>query len=141
MPVISKKVYLTPDVFYAFLDRTHAKHDQAAAFFRYFAQNQYQLFTDSISLHSAYNLIFVEMSHSIAKDFLRTIYLSNVTILYPDESTLRSAIKLILTDISNELTLDKAVMGVLADKKGISQICTLEYMRTMFGLSIFYIPL
>jgi predicted nucleic acid-binding protein len=141
MPILSKKVYIAPDVFFAFIDRTHAKHEQAAAFFRYFAQENYHIFTDTISLYDAYTHIASEMSPSVSRDFLRTIYISNITIMYPDESDMKSALKLYLNDKAGEFTFQKALMSVLADRRGVSHLATFEYIRTMFGLTIFYIPI
>lgn len=141
MQTTSKKVYLSPDVFFAYIDRTHAKHTQASAFFRYFAQNQYHLYIDTISLYETYKQIINQMSPSIAKEFLRTLYISNISVLYPEESDFKTALKVLLNDKTNELTFQVALMTVIADKKGISQICTVEYIHTMFGLSIFYLPL
>lgn len=138
---ISKKIYLTPDVFFAYIDRTHPKHTQASAFFRFFAENGYHLYTDSISIYETYQMMIAKMSRSLAKDFLRTIYISNITIIYPEESDMKSALKILFNDKANELTLQVALMTVIADKRNISQICTVEYFHTMFGLSIFYLPI
>lgn len=137
----SKKVYLASDVLKAFIDRTHERHGQAAAFFRYFAQEEYTIATDTISLYETYKDLHDNMSPSIAKDFLRTVYISNIMIYYPDESDIRAALKIYLNDKSNELTFRKAVMTVIADRRKIPQIATFEYIHTMFGLSIFYIPI
>ena len=141
MQTLSKKVYLAPDILFGYLDRTDNKHSQIAAYFRYFAQNQYHLYTDSISIYQAYEKVVTEMSRSIANEFLRTLFLSNINIIYPDESDIRAAIKILLNDKTNELTFQVAVMVVLADRRGISQICTTAYIHTMFGLSIFYLPM
>jgi len=46
----SKKVYIARSGFYAFIDRAHPKHEQASAFFRYFAEQGYLLFTGTDSL-------------------------------------------------------------------------------------------
>jgi predicted nucleic acid-binding protein len=138
---ISKKVYLSSDVLYAFIDRSNPKHEQAAAFFRYFAMEEYHLFTDSISLYEAYSQIIANMSASIAKDLLRTIYLSNITIFYPDETDMKSALKFYLSDKTGDLTLGKTLMAVIADRKSIPQVATFEYIHAMFGLSVFYIPI
>jgi len=140
MTTISKKVIITPGVLYAFIDRLHPKHIQATAFFRYFASDSYHLYMDNLSIYETYRLLMDSMSPSLAREALRSIYLSNITILYPDDSDMRSAIKYYLSDKSNELNLNKSLLGVLADKNHIPQICTLEYMPSMFGLTLFYIP-
>jgi predicted nucleic acid-binding protein len=137
----SKKVFIASDVLISFVDRSHPKHEQASAFFRYFAIEEYHLYTDAMSLYEAYSRINNELSASIAKDFLRTLYLSNITIFYPDENDLKSALKIFLGDKTGDLTLGKTLMAVLSDKKGIPQVATFEYIHAMFGLSVFYIPL
>jgi predicted nucleic acid-binding protein len=137
----SKKVYLASDIYTSFLDRTDPKHDQTAAFFRYFALEKYHLFTDSINIYNAYVEITAKLSIAVAKDFLRTMALSNITIFYPDESDMKAVYKIYLSDRTSDLTLHQAVMAVMADRKGVPQICTFTYMHTMFGLSVFYIPI
>lgn len=141
MKILSRKVFLAPDILFAYLDRTDPKHTQASAFFRYFGQNKYNLYTDSISIYAAYELLSREMSPTIAKEFLRTLFLSSVNIIYPDESDIKAALKILMNDKANEFSFQTAVMVVLADRRGISQICTANYFHTMFGLSIFYLPL
>jgi predicted nucleic acid-binding protein len=141
MATSSKKVYIAADLLVAFTDRSHPKHNQAAAFFRYFSIDEYHLFTDAVSLYEAYSRISADMSPSIAKDLLRTIYMSNVTIYYPDEADMKAALKIYLNDKTGDLTLGKTIMAVIADRKGIPQVATFEYIHAMFGLSVFYIPL
>jgi predicted nucleic acid-binding protein len=137
----SKKVYLASDIFLAFLDRANEKHRETAAFFRYFALEKYNLFTDSITLYDAYVKISQRLSVAVAKDFLRTIMLSNITIFYPDESDMKAINKIYLNDRTSDLTLGQAVMAVMADRKGIQQIATFSFMHTLFGLTAFYMPL
>jgi hypothetical protein len=141
MPTISKKVYLADDIFTAFLDRAHEKHSQTAAFFRYFAMEKYHLFTDVINVYSAHAKVSESLSPTVAKEFLRTITLSNITLLYPDEGDMKAVYKIHLGDRTSDLSLAQTVMAVMADRKGIPQIATYNYMSTMFGLSVFYIPI
>ncbi len=135
------KVYLAGDVIYAFIDRTHAKHDQAAAFFRYFSMENYQLATDVVTLYDTFTILSQDVSPTIAKDFIRSMYISSVTIFYPTEADMKAALKTYLSDKTGDLTLGKTLMAVLADKNRIPQIATFEYIHAVFGLSIFYIPL
>jgi len=141
MPVQSKKVYIAPDILTAFVDRANTKHDQAAAYFRYFSTEHYNLYTDILSVYEASTTIAMHISPSFAKDFLKTMLFSSITILYPEESETKSALKLVTSDPSGELTLQRTLMAVLADRKNIPQLCTFEYYRTLFGLSMFYIPI
>jgi len=136
-----KKVYLAPSVLFAFLDRSHAKNNQASAFFRYFAQENYQLYTDIVSLYEVYRQIYNDMSPTIAKELLRTMSMSNITLVYPDERDMNAALKVYVNDRSSDLTFQTALMAVLADKKGITQVCTFDYFHSLFGLSVFYIPI
>lgn len=137
----SKKVFLSADVFCAFIDRAHAKHEQASAYIRYFAQEEYFLFTDILSLNLVYDQIYKDISTSLAKDFMKTISLSTINIIFPDESDLKATYKTILLSNSNELTFLKALISVLAEKRHIGQICTFEYLHPLFGISLFYLPL
>jgi predicted nucleic acid-binding protein len=141
MALISKKVFVESSVFCAFIDRAHPKHEQAAAYFRYFAEEEYMIFTDYPSLIESYTSIYKDISPSLAKDFLRTLSLSNVNTLYPEEQDSKVALKALVTYQSTDLTFPKAISAVLAQKRGISQICTFDYLHPLFGQVLFYLPI
>lgn len=138
--ITSKKVFLSPSVFCAYVDRVHPKHPHAAAFFRYLGQENYRLFTDLSSVMEAYRRIYQEISPSLAKDLLRTLFVSNINILYPEESDYKAALKALVTYQTTDLTYQEALMAVLANRRDIMQICTVDYLRPLFGLSAFYLP-
>jgi len=139
--MISKKVYIAPSGFYAFIDRSHPKHEHASAYFRYFGQEEYSLYTDSIGLNEIYDQIYKEISPSLGKDFMRTVFLGDINILYPEESDIKAALKTLTTYQSAELTFSQALMAVLANKRGISQIFTFDYLHPLFGQNVFYLPI
>ncbi len=139
--MISKKVFLAPSGFYSFIDRAHPKHEQSAAFFRYFAQEEYKLFADSFTINEVYNLIYNSISPSIAKDFLRTIFLGNINMIYPDEGDIKAALKTLINYQSSELTFSQALMAVLANRRGVSQVFTFDYLSPLFGQNVFYLPI
>lgn len=138
--MISKKVYLARDAIIAFIDRAHSKHLQAAACFRYFAQNQYQLYINIVTLNEAYFELYQMVSPSIARDLMRAIELSSINIIYPEESDFKKSVRIIENTQSVELTFSKALMAVVCNKKNIPQICTFEYLHALFGLQLFYLP-
>ncbi len=137
----SKKVYVAGNVIFAFIDRAHPKHENAAAFFRFFAQESYQIYTDILCINEVYLQMYKDISPSLAKDFLRTLALSNINTLYPEESDTKLALKALVGFQSQELTLPKALMAVLANKRGISQICTFDYLHALFGQTSFFLPI
>lgn len=137
----SKKVYLSPNLVFAFIDRGSAKHNQATAYFRYFADSQYQLFIDSVNLIEVYNKIYVKMSPSTARDFLRVMALSDINIIYPEESDMKSALKTQLSYRTAELSYPETIMLTLADKRNISQIATFEFLHPLFGINPFFLPI
>jgi len=139
--MVSKKVYIAPDGFVAFIDRGHNRHVHAAAFFRYFAQEHYQLYTSMESMNDAYNDLYKNISPSLAKDFLRAMYMSTINIVYPESSHMKTAIKTIISSTAVELTYSKALMAVICNKQSIPQICTFEYLHSLFGLQQFYLPI
>jgi len=139
--MISKKVYIEASAFYAFVDRAHLKNEQTAAFFRYFGEQEYTLFTDTGTLNEAYNRIYKEISPSLSKDFLRTIFLGNINIIYPEESDIKAALKTLVSYQSTELNFSQSLRAVLANRRGINQIFTLEYLHPLFGQSVFYLPI
>jgi predicted nucleic acid-binding protein len=137
----SKKVYIARSGFYAFIDRAHPKYDQASAYFRYFSQEGYTLYTDSMTLIDVYNQIYKEISPSLAKDFLRTVFLSNINVIFPDESDIKAALKTLINYQSTELTFGQALRAVLANRRGVGQIFTFDYLHPLFGLTVFYLPI
>lgn len=139
--ITSKKVYLAPSAFFAFVDRAHPKHTHATAFFRYFGQQQYQLYTDTATIIEAYRLIYAKISPSLAKDFLRSLPLSDINILYQDESDMKAALKTLVTYRTTDLTFQQALVAVLAYRQRISQICTFDYLHPLFGINAFYLPI
>lgn len=138
---LSRKVFLDYSVFLSFVDRAAPKHEAAGAFLRYFAINNYLLYTDTASMMKAYEKMYSDISPTLAKDFLRTIYLSDINILYPEESEAKAALKALINYRSTELTYSQALMAVLSIKRGISQICSFDYIPALFGIELFYLPL
>jgi predicted nucleic acid-binding protein len=139
--MLSKKVYIASDGFVAFMDRAHPKHAQAAAFFRYFAQEKYQLYSTVVSINDTYLAMYNTISPSLARDYLRALSLSSVNIIYPEASDVKAAIRTVESSNSVELTFSKALMSVVCNKKSIPQITTFEYLHTLYGLQLFYLPM
>lgn len=137
----SKKVYIAPDGFVAFVDRAHAKHAQASAYFRYFAQERYQLYTSIMTLNDTYTIIYNTISPSLARDYLRTMSLSAVNVIYPESAEMKQAIRTIESSNNVDLTFSKALMSVVCNRKNIPQIATFEYLHALFGLQAFYLPI
>lgn len=136
----SKKVFLAPDIFVAFVDRAHPKHLHAAAFFRYFAQEQQTLYTNPQNIMDAYTIIQKKISPFLAKDFLKAISLGSINILYPEETDLKLCFKTIL-GASAELSMQEALTAVMAQRRAIGQIATFTYLHPLFGLTTFYLPI
>lgn len=137
----SKKVYIASDMFVAFIDRAHPKHVHATAFFRYFALEHYQLYTSIVTMNESYNSFYASISPSLAKDFLRAMSLTAINILYPETSDIKTVYKTLLTSNSSELTFSKALMAAMCDRRSIPQICTFDYLHSLFGLTVFYLPI
>lgn len=138
----SKKVFVTGSVLYSFVDRAHNQHPQAAAFFRYFAQEKYQVYTSYLDLEEAYRAIYIKISPSLARDFFKGIMLSSLNILYPNESDTKSALKTLASNnTSSDLTFRDCQDAVLANRNNIAQICTFDFLHQLFGLSAFYLPI
>jgi predicted nucleic acid-binding protein len=141
MSTNSKKVFVESDIFYAFVNRAHPRHPEASAYFRYFAQEKYQVFTSYPVIEETYKQIYKNISPSLAKDFLRGISLSSINIFYPTESDFKATLKALINFRNTELTLGQAQTAVLANRNSIPQICTFEYLHPLFGQSAFFLPL
>lgn len=140
MAIISRKVLVTPAVFFAFIDRNHPRHAEASAFFRYFAQEKFHVFIASFSITKTYDQIKKHMSFSIAKDFLRIIYTGNIEVVYPDEALTKAAIRLLLSNTGPDQGVEQALLNVIADRRQISQIASFEYNTFYFGIQPFSLP-
>ena len=141
MAAQSKKVYIAHSTFIAFLDRAHEKHQQAVAFFNYFGENQYFLYTDIVSIYEVHKQIHFRISPTLARDFLRTIFYSNINIIYPDEAEIKSTLKTLTSSVSMDLTFERALVATIANRRDISQICTFDYLPSLFGINNFYLPI
>lgn len=137
----SKKVYIATDGFVAFIDRAHPKHLHAVAFFRYFAQERYQLFTTIVTINEVYMQLYNSISPSLAKDLMRALSLSAINIIYPETPDMKNALKTLLNNTTAELTFSKALMAVMCNRRSIPQIYTFEYLHSLFGLQLFYLPI
>jgi predicted nucleic acid-binding protein len=139
--MISKKVYIASDGFNAFIDRGHDKHVTSGAFFRYFAMENFQLYTTFLTVHKTYEYLDSNIGTSLAKDYLRAIYMSSINLLYPEPSDVKSAIKLVAQSSTTDLSFSKALMMVICNKRNIPQICTFDFLHSFFGLKAFYLPI
>lgn len=141
MAITSHKVFIETSVLYAFINRADPKHPQAAAYFRYFSQENYQVFTSYPVLDEVYEKIYVKISPSLAKDFIRGMSLSGVNILYPTESDLKASLKTLINFQNTDLTFRDSQSAVLANRNSISQICTFAYLHPLFGINTFNLPI
>lgn len=136
----SKKVFITNSVFFGFLDRNHPKHFEAEAYFRYFSQESYRIYTANFVLIKTYAHLRKHISFSLAREFLRASFTGNIEIVYPDEAITKAAVKLILGSQSPDLDLEQAIINVIADRNQIPYICSFDYSQYFFGLQPFVLP-
>lgn len=139
--MVSRKVFLAPDIFLAFVDRAHPKHMHAVAFFRFFAQESYYLYTSTAVLTETHQKIQTNISAALAKDFLKAISLGTVNIIFPEDADLKLTLKTLISYSSQELGMDEALMEVMASRRNIPQISTFDYLHPLFGLTAFYLPI
>ncbi len=137
---MSRKVFLASDVLSAFLNRNDPKHLQASAFFRYFAQEHFYLYTSSEIVIFVYQNISQGISKSFAKEFLQVMSESSIHILTPDEQDIRKAMQLVTTSFT-DLGLQEALSLVMTQRHYIPQIATFLYMHSLFGREPFYLPI
>ncbi len=137
----SRKVFLSPDIFVAFVDRAHPKHLHASAFFRYFAQEQHFLYTNMVALSDAHKDISTTISPILAKEFVKAISLTSINILYPEESDLNLTYKTLINSSTSDLSFQEALMASMASRREIPYICTVGYLHPLFGLTAFYLPI
>lgn len=137
----SKKVFIAPDIFLAFVDRAHPKHLHAVAFFRFFAQENYYLYTNPTTVSHVHKQIHDTISPALAKDFLKALSLGSVNVIFAEEADMKLVYKTLISYSSQELEMDEALMAVLASRRNVPQICTFAYLHPLFGLTAFYLPI
>ena|SRR5579872_3273355 len=138
---MNKKVLVAADVFIAFIDRANPRHLHAGAFFRYFAQEHYTLFTTPLVVSDTYEILSHKISTSVAKDFIKALTLGSLNILSPDESDIKFACKTILSATGTEASFDEVLMQTIANRRNITQICTFTYLHPLYRLTTFYLPI
>jgi predicted nucleic acid-binding protein len=67
--------------------------------------------------------------------------LGNINIIYPEESDIKAALKTLINYQSTELTFSQSLRAVLANRRGVTQVFTFDYLHPLFGLSVFYLPI
>src|SRR5579872_6258243 len=135
--MVSRKVFLASDIFVAFVDRAHAKYLHAAAFFRYFSQEQHFLYTNIAVISDVYKEISTTISPLLAKEFIKALSLSSVNILYPEESDLKLTFKTLTNSPTTDLSFQEALIASMASRREIPYICTVGYLHPLFGLTAF----
>ena len=135
---MQSKVFLAEDAFLAFLDRANPKYLHAGAFFRYFAQEHCFLSTNISIITTTYQKISETLSDQLAKDFMKALSLSNITILAPEDSEIKTAMKVVIG--TSSISFQEALMLVMAERRGINQVCTFVQLHQLFGITTFYLP-
>lgn len=138
---MNKKVLVGPDVFVAFIDRANPRHLHAGAFFRYFAQERYNLFTTALIINNVYQTLSTNISQAVAKDFIKALTLGSINILPLDESDIKLTFKTLLSPSGTEASFGETLMQAMASRRNITQICTFSYLHPLFRLSTFYLPI
>lgn len=138
---MNKKIFLAPDVMVAFVDRANPKHLHAAAFFRYFAQEHYSLYTTISVINTSYDTLAVHISPSVARDFIKALALGSINIISPDETDLKLTYKTLLSTSAAEVSFNEVLMQVIANRRSITQVCTFSYLHPLFRLAAFYLPI
>lgn len=138
---MNKKVLVGTDVFVAFIDRANARHLHAGAFFRYFAQEHYTLFTTPLIVSDTYEILSHRISAAVAKDFIKALTLGSLNIVSPDESDIKLACKTLLSFGASEASFDEVLMQTIANRRNITQICTFSYLHPLYRLATFYLPI
>lgn len=137
----NKKIFLAPDIFVAFVDRADPKHLHAGAFFRYFAQENYILYTNETTIGNVYQSISQSISPAIGKDFLKAMNMTTINLLYTEESDVKLVYKTLINHQATELTFNEALIAAMASRRNIATICTFAYLHPLFGLTPFYLPI
>lgn len=135
---MQSKVFLAEDAFKAFIDRADTKHLHAGAFFRYFAQEHFYLYTNISIVSATYQKISDVINFSVAKDFAKALSFSNIVILSPETAEINTAIKVVTG--TSDMSLQEALMLTMAERRGISQVCTFAPLHQLFGIRTFSLP-
>ncbi|HSD98763.1 MAG TPA: hypothetical protein VLB73_03640 [Patescibacteria group bacterium] len=132
------KVFLAEDALLAFIDRAHAKHLHAGAFFRYFAQEHCFLFTNISIVSATYQKISEVINFAVAKDFIKALTFSNIAVLSPEIVEINTAMKVVVG--TSDMSFQESLMLTMAEKRGIHEVCTFSQLHQLFGIKTFFLP-
>lgn len=135
---MQSKVFLAEDALEAFIDRAHPKHLHASAFFRYFAQEHCLLYTNISIIIETYQKISQNINERVAKDFTKALSYSNIIVLSPETAEMNNAMKVVIG--TTDLGLQEALTLVMAEKRGIREVCTFSQLHQLFGIKTFFLP-
>lgn len=140
MNPLHHKVFVCHSLFFAFIDRAHPKHAIAEAYFRFFAEREYRVYTDSNTILICYNNLRKHMSVTVAKEFLRAVLWGQIEIIHASEPEERDALKMLSNNTDGTLTYQNCLLSVLSYRRNINEIATLDPFQPAFGQTIFTLP-
>jgi len=129
----SKKIFIDPSVFYALVDRADPNHAVAARNLEQLAVQGSYLFTSIQAVQDAFTTINNQLGQTLSFEFIGAMMESNIEILCPQKSDLQSAFRLVRANRDKQLSLKEALIAILMQKKGISQIMTFGYWHSLLG--------
>jgi len=129
----SKKIFIESSVLYAFVDRASSDHTQSVRLLDQLSLQGTHLYTSIQSVMDTNNAINNQLGATLSLDFLQSMTESTIEILYPQKADFIAAFKLLRLNRYKQISLKEALISVLMQKKGISQILTFAYWHNLLG--------
>jgi predicted nucleic acid-binding protein len=137
MAQTSLKVFIDNSIFMAFIDRADLNHTRAGAIMDFLARQNYRVFTSALVVHQVHSRLSVEISPSIALEFLQAVLESDIQILYPQESELLAVYRFLKNSSDRkEASLSEITNATLMDRNDVPYILTFNTWPPLMGIKV-----
>lgn len=133
MATLSRKIFIDSSLFVAFVDRADQNHPKAVKNMEDLARGGYSIYTSSQNIQDAYAILAREVGASLALEFLQAILQSDMEIVFPQKADLITAHRMLRSNRDRQITLRETINATLMQKRGITQILTLNFWHNLFG--------
>lgn len=132
----SHKLFIGSEIFYAFIDRADAKHNQITTFFEYLGSNSFHVYTSNLVVLETFNRLEKNISPTISAEFLTTILESSIEILYPTEFDFIVVQRFLKMNHTTPVAISEIITAHLMEKNGIAHIATFGSWNNLMGTSV-----
>jgi len=113
------KIFLDIIAFTAFINRNHPKHEAIILALEDFARLNVYLYTSILVISDTHDYLLNQTSHSVAREFIKLMPYTSITVLRPTPKTQTQAQELVIAPQEFNLNLKDALNIALMKQKNI----------------------